>query len=83
MAPSVLSDDMTMQQTVRQVPRALHVDNEWEINPKDIPWYLNIPPEGVMCYVSSVHAIPKDCRTSRPDQHLPFCGSGSIARNHW
>jgi hypothetical protein len=87
-APSVLSDDMTMQQTVTEVTRSLHVDNEWGINPKDIPWYLNIPPEGVMCYVSSVNAIPKDRRTFRiysyrPDQHLPFCGGGSIARDHW
>jgi hypothetical protein len=87
-APSVLSDDMTMQQTVTEVTQALHVNNEWEINQKNILWYLNIPPEGVMCYVPSVNAIPKDCRTFRiysyrTDQHLPFCGGGSIARDHW
>ena len=87
-APSVLSDDMTMQQTITEVTRSLHVNNEWEINQKNIPWYLNIPPEGVMCYVPSVNAIPKDCRTFRiysyrTDQHLPFCGGGSIASDHW
>lgn len=52
------------------------MDNEWEINSKDIPWYLNISPEGVMCCVSSVNEIPKDCSTfriysCRPDQYLP------------
>tara|TARA_R110000772_G_scaffold209749_1_gene320309 strand:- start:14 stop:487 length:474 start_codon:yes stop_codon:yes gene_type:complete len=37
-------------------------DNLQEINAAE-PWYLNIPPEGIRCYVSDVD--PKPCRIKK------------------
>ena len=47
------ADDLTMLGTWESY------DNLYEINAAPAePWYLNIPPEGVKCYVSDVDATP-------------------------
>ena len=51
--------------------------NLYEINAAE-PWYLNIPPEGVACYVSDVNATPSASSSTstvmryNPDSSEPF-----------